>query len=231
MKNTLPKFFTVILFFALVACSVSTPTIPIAQVLPTLPPLSSSTANVLPAIEYTATATSTATAKTVKVVSPTLTAEEPTNLPSATATSKPIVQTVNVPSGGSYQVHFVDVGQGDSELIITPNKNVVLIDGGEQNTGIVSYLKSVGVTQIDVMVATHPHSDHIGGLVDIFKSGMSVKKVITNGRAANSGIFNSFLDGIANAKAEYVEAQRGDKFVVDGMEFDVVSPHCVLHIG
>jgi len=147
-----------------------------------------------------------------------------------TAIPSPTVETIQVvqptlPTGrDSYQVHFVDVGQGDSELIITPNKKTILIDGGEQGTGIVSYLKSVGVNQIDVMVNTHPHSDHYGGLIDIFNSGMPVKKVITNGRSANTELFNQFLDDIISSNAEYVEAQRGDKFSVDGMDFYVVSP-------
>jgi beta-lactamase superfamily II metal-dependent hydrolase len=154
----------------------------------------------------------------------TATIEKPTAYSLPTAESSQVVQPTLPTDGGSYQVHFVDVGQGDSELIITPNKKTILIDGGEQGTGIVSYLKSVGVNQIDVMVNTHPHSDHFGGLVDIFNSGMPVKEVITNGRAANTELFNQFLDDIDKSKAEYVEAQRGDKFSVDGLDFYVVSP-------
>ena len=65
-------------------------------------------------------------------------------------------------------VHFLDVGQGDSELIQFDNKNV-LIDGGEQNMGlrVESYLRDHGVSSLDLVVATHPHEDHIGGLIKV----------------------------------------------------------------
>lgn len=152
-----------------------------------------------------------------------------TAMPFVTETiQKNPVVTAEIPSSfdskNVYSVHFIDIGQGDAELIITPNKKTILIDGGEEGTGILDYLNGIGVTQIDVMVATHPHSDHIGGLVDLFESSFPVKKVITSGWAANTNLFEKFLDGIESSKAEYVEVQRGDTFVIDGMTFYVVSP-------
>ena len=68
-------------------------------------------------------------------------------------------------------VHFIDVGQGDSTLIVSGDKTV-LIDGGEKESGstVVSYLKSHGIYDIDYVIATHPHSDHTGVLPEIFSS-------------------------------------------------------------
>lgn len=208
------KFFSIVsvlpLLFIFVACSVSSTTQPTEQILST-------------AVEISPRPTEVVSTG-VMPESVTATIEKPTAYSLPTAESSQVAQPTLPAYSGSYQVHFVDVGQGDSELIITPNKKTILIDGGEQGTGIVSYLKSIGVNQIDVMVNTHPHSDHFGGLVDIFNSGMPVKEVITNGRATNTELFNQFLDDIDKSKAEYVEAQRGDKFSVDGMDFYVVSP-------
>ena len=65
-------------------------------------------------------------------------------------------------------VHFIDIGQGDATLIQTLDGNV-LIDGGDRQTAdsLVQYLNDAGVISIAYVVATHPHSDHIAGLVDV----------------------------------------------------------------
>lgn len=75
---------------------------------------------------------------------------------------------------GDLKVHFIDVGQGDAILIQTPGPTpcVFLIDAGDAAAGpkIVSYLREQGVTAIDWLIATHPHADHIGGMVTVIKA-------------------------------------------------------------
>ena len=65
-------------------------------------------------------------------------------------------------------VYFVNVGQGDSEYIELPSGGNVLIDGGPSGTPIYNFLKAKGVTKIDHVVLTHPHSDHYTGLKKVF---------------------------------------------------------------
>ncbi len=67
---------------------------------------------------------------------------------------------------GALSVHFIDVGQGDSTLVITPDHETMLIDAGNNGVGkeIESYLKGHGINKIDVLVGTHPDADHIGGI-------------------------------------------------------------------
>ena len=62
-------------------------------------------------------------------------------------------------------VHFIDVGQGDSALLLSGGQ-AVLIDAGtaESGTAVVRYLEELGVTELYGAVATHPHADHIGGI-------------------------------------------------------------------
>src|SRR5699024_7722578 len=64
------------------------------------------------------------------------------------------------------KVHFINVGQRDSILIQTPSNNTILIDGGPPEAGkkVVAYLKKQKVHKIDLLIATHPDIDHIGGL-------------------------------------------------------------------
>jgi competence protein ComEC len=66
--------------------------------------------------------------------------------------------------------HFLDMGQGDSILLQFNGKNI-LIDGGIQEMGpkVETYLRNHDVSSLDLLVSTHPHEDHIGGLVTILK--------------------------------------------------------------
>ncbi|MBN6205903.1 MBL fold metallo-hydrolase [Ralstonia pickettii] len=81
------------------------------------------------------------------------------------------------------RVHFIDVGQGDSILIETPEKQNILIDGGEPEAGpkLISYLEENNIDEIDLLIATHPDIDHIGGLNEILKT-LPVKRILDNGQ-------------------------------------------------
>lgn len=70
------------------------------------------------------------------------------------------------------ELHCIDVGQGDSTFIITPDGYSMLIDAGDNTKGqtVVNYIKSLGVNKIDVLIGTHPDADHIGGLDDVINS-------------------------------------------------------------
>ncbi|MBO3372646.1 ComEC/Rec2 family competence protein [Clostridium perfringens] len=70
----------------------------------------------------------------------------------------------------NFTVHYIDVGQGDSALIQSNGKNL-LIDAGtpESTNSLVKYLKNLGIKKLDFIIATHPHADHIGGMESIIK--------------------------------------------------------------
>jgi competence protein ComEC len=84
-------------------------------------------------------------------------------------------------SGKEMQVHVLDVGQGDSILIISPEGKVVLVDAGDQTKGkvVVEALKHYNIQQIDYLIATHAHPDHIGGMDDVL-SNVKVLNVLHN---------------------------------------------------
>jgi competence protein ComEC len=120
-------------------------------------------------------------------------------------------------------VHFIDVGQDDAILIQTTDGKNILVDGGDTNTGVVQYLQSVGIQQIDLMVATHPEADHIGGLVQVLRT-YPVLKVVTNGQSHTTNVYEDFLDAIGDSQAEYVEAKRGDVLQVGNLKLNVLNP-------
>lgn len=74
-------------------------------------------------------------------------------------------------ASGQMTVSVIDVGQGDSILVRFPNGQHMLVDAGEpsESQKVVKYLQSNGVKLIDILVTTHPHSDHIGGMNDVLR--------------------------------------------------------------
>jgi competence protein ComEC len=74
------------------------------------------------------------------------------------------------------------VGQGDSILIKTSNKNV-LIDGGSGKAGstLLNYLNTYQVSKIDLLFATHPHEDHIGRIVPVLQSSIPIQSIVYKG--------------------------------------------------
>lgn len=66
-------------------------------------------------------------------------------------------------------IHMIDVGQGDSILIQTPDKTNILVDGGHEDSSLIisKFLKNKKVKNLDFIIATHPDTDHIGSLDDI----------------------------------------------------------------
>lgn len=113
---------------------------------------------------------------------------------------------------GRVAVHFIDVGQGDSELI-QYNGTTILIDAGEadEGPGLVTYLKHQGVRNIDLLIATHPHSDHIGGMQDVLKN-FEVQRVIDSGMPYTTTTYQKFLETIDRKNIPYSTVQQGDSF-------------------
>ena len=125
--------------------------------------------------------------------------------------------------------HFIDVGQGDSILLQFDGKNV-LIDGGiqEMDPRVETYLKTHGVSSLDLLVATHPHEDHIGGLITILKD-FPVKQVLDSGQPDSSQVYETFLTLIDQKNILYKVAQRGQKINLDtNLKTDVLSPPSTL---
>ena len=110
---------------------------------------------------------------------------------------------------GNLSVYFLDVGQGDSTLFMVDGKTI-LIDAGEVDMGdrVVRDLRKLGVTRIDLLVATHPHSDHIGGLQTVLAS-FPVGQVLDAGIPSPSPVYEHFLETIDRKNIPYRVAEQG----------------------
>jgi beta-lactamase superfamily II metal-dependent hydrolase len=124
------------------------------------------------------------------------------------------------------QVHYIDVGQGDS-ILLDLGTTDVLIDGGDGHTDIVPYLQQHVHGDIEVMVATHSHSDHVGGLravLDAFK----VDQVWTNGQGEDSLTYIDFAGKVNAENADIEVARRGDTISTGSLTFKVLNPEASL---
>lgn len=128
------------------------------------------------------------------------------------------VKTEQVPvtAGHEMRVHFIDVGQGDSILIESPNGKTMLIDGGVKGAGqqVVSYLRELGVNKLDQVVATHPDADHIGGLIPVLQT-IPIEQFYDSGKVHTSQTFEEMLMAIDQKNIPYYVPKTGDLIEFD----------------
>ena len=151
---------------------------------------------------------------------------EPTLPPAPAPTAEPTPPSPSIPapspSTQELKVHFIDVGQGDS-ILIDLNDQEILIDGGEKSSGVTSYISSYVDGPLEAVIATHPHSDHIGGLILVLNS-FDVLNIWTNGDSTTSQTYSEFMRAVQSEHANTYVARRGDKVNVGGLSFTVLNP-------
>ncbi|MCX6762660.1 MAG: ComEC/Rec2 family competence protein [Candidatus Moranbacteria bacterium] len=123
------------------------------------------------------------------------------------------------------QIVFLDVGQGDSILVQYGTKQI-LIDGGSNGktelAGLGKYLPYFD-DEIEVVIATHPDRDHIGGLIDVAKN-FKIGKAITTGAEKDTSVFKEWKDIREYNRIETLEALRGDEVEFGDSRLRIVSP-------
>jgi beta-lactamase superfamily II metal-dependent hydrolase len=114
---------------------------------------------------------------------------------------------------GLLRVTFVDVGQGDAAWLSTPDGWDILIDGGPQGAGaeLVSFLEDQGVADIEVLILSHPHADHVGGLVAVLEN-LDVDLVLTNCQAYPTAIYQTFVNLLYSEAIPSICVREGDTF-------------------
>jgi len=128
-------------------------------------------------------------------------------------------------------VHFIDVGQGDSIFIDTQNKDV-LIDAGPASASptVRNYLDNLNIKHIHIVIATHAHADHIGGLVGVLNSSITVDKVLVNNQPHTSSTYTNFI--ALTQTYNLTVAQRGQTFqLTQTANLTVLNPNHPLEFN
>lgn len=129
---------------------------------------------------------------------------------------------------GYFQFTAIDVGQGDSILVKCGNK-YILIDGGENGMDdtVCSYLSSKGITELEMVIATHPHSDHIGGLdtvISNFEVSAVMAPYLTEELVPTTNAYEKFLLAVKNKGLNIAKPTVGKVYDFDGVKMTVLGP-------
>ncbi|MDD9868145.1 MAG: MBL fold metallo-hydrolase [Candidatus Campbellbacteria bacterium] len=124
------------------------------------------------------------------------------------------------------KLSFLDVGQGDSIFIETPTGFQILVDGGNSGT-VLTEIKDVlelNDREIDMLIATHPDADHIGGLVDVLKR-FSVRYFVHNGVESGTATYRALTEEMEDEGAEIIVIDSPQVFAFsDGVTLEFISP-------
>lgn len=103
-------------------------------------------------------------------------------------------------ANGKLQIHYIDVGQGDAAVLISPLGQVVLFDDGVENhcDKPVSYLAQVGLTKVDYHIATHYHNDHIGCAQEVLGAFPLLSDAYDRGGTYSSTAFTKYLQAVGS---------------------------------
>lgn len=140
-------------------------------------------------------------------------------------------ETYNQPLSDSenINVHFIDVGQGSS-ILIQQGEQGILIDSGEDDYSeeLCEYISSVGVSKIPYMIATHPHSDHIGGLDEVLEEytvSTVIMPEIKSSYQPDSRVYEDFIYAVKYENADIIYPSYGERIIIgDDMTIEFLGP-------
>lgn len=130
-------------------------------------------------------------------------------------------------SSGTLRVNYIDVGQGDSIFIQLPNNETMLIDAGEayKSDNVINYLNNLGITKIDYVIGTHPHTDHIGGLEEVINT-FDIGSIYMPRASSTSKTYEDLLTTISSKGLKVKTAKSGVVVLdEDNLKLEFIAPN------
>ena len=133
---------------------------------------------------------------------------------------------VAMASTGDLKIHFLDVGQADCILIQEPSGKTMLIDAGNNAdaTMVTSYIRNLGITKIDVLIGTHPHEDHIGGM-DAVINEFDIGTIILPDVTTTTLTFQDVLTAIETKGYSITRPVSGTTSTLGSVSYTILSPN------
>ena len=137
----------------------------------------------------------------------------------------PLTAVRLTPASEEARADFISVGQGDSILLQDGSGFDVLIDGGRSGQAVLAHLRGLGLTDLEVMVATHADADHIGGLIHVLNAAdITVHQVLYNGYPGTTQTWATFATAVAGEGLAPVPAQYPAEYAWGGLAVQVLNP-------
>lgn len=139
-----------------------------------------------------------------------------------------IIISLLIPNGKNNHlaIHTIDVGQGDSILIQTPNSKNILIDGGDENSHsiVINYLKRNNIKNIDYIIISHFDSDHIGGLDNIIDK-FNVANIYAPAYESNTESYSNLINACHNKNLQIQHLKKDDFINIENnIDLSVLGP-------
>ena len=139
-------------------------------------------------------------------------------------------------TGPRLEIHVINVGQGDCFLIISPSGKRILIDAGNNGKGVgcvLPFLGSLNITSLDYVVASHYHSDHIGGIDEVV-NGLGGSSHINStaydrGGSYGSKTYTDYTEAVGDKRATISAGQSID--LADGVKIECIASNGNIHSG
>lgn len=124
-----------------------------------------------------------------------------------------------------FHVYFLNIGQGDSIMIKTPENHHILVDGGPENFVLNELIEIMPFfdKQIDLMILTHPHADHVSGLIEVLKR-YQVDNILITGVDYGSPEYSEFLKEISMQNVRVFLAEGKTDFKFGEVFVDILYP-------
>ncbi|GAB6158249.1 hypothetical protein JCM39194_14490 [Desulfotomaculum varum] len=128
-------------------------------------------------------------------------------------------------SPDTMKVHFIDVGQADA-ILVQAGQQSMLIDAGNNDDGetVVNYLKQLGIKDLAIVMGTHPHEDHIGGLDDVIRA-FEVERIYLPKVNHNTKTYRDVLLAIKEKKLKAISARGGQSFSLGEARVEIMAPN------